>query len=222
MARPHFIGVDWGTSNFRAYLVGSGGGVLAHAENQRGILAVEERDFSTVLRTAVGPWMAQHGPLPVMMSGMIGSRQGWVEAPYVRCPAGVREMPPEARADAAASVRRDTIPMLIAASEGRLAVRVVSGAGAERVLEISGKDFDPVRLHIDDKMLIARQEFTTAGPGGQRARAEESFSDYRVVSGIQVPFQAAVHRDGRVVVTRTITKVVINEKIDPALFARPK
>ena len=32
------------------------------------------------------------GEAPVVMSGMIGSRQGWKEAPYAQCPAGANEI----------------------------------------------------------------------------------------------------------------------------------
>ena len=41
------------------------------------------------------------------------------------------------------------------------------------------------------------------------------------MNNVRVPFQAAVSRDGRVLVKRTITKVTFNEPLDPALFERP-
>jgi 2-dehydro-3-deoxygalactonokinase len=40
----------------------------------------------------VGPWLQQHGTVPVVACGMIGSRQGWREAPYVECPAGAADL----------------------------------------------------------------------------------------------------------------------------------
>ena len=43
--------------------------------------------FAHTLRAAIAPWLAL-GETRVLMSGMIGSRQGWVEAPYLPCPAG--------------------------------------------------------------------------------------------------------------------------------------
>ena len=92
MSTPHLISVDWGTSNFRAYLADSDGTILAERESPSGILAVEGGKFADVLRAEIGSWVETHGPLPVMMSGMIGSRQGWVETPYVRCPAGIPEI----------------------------------------------------------------------------------------------------------------------------------
>ncbi len=85
------IGVDWGTSSFRAYRLGADGAVLERREAARGILQVEAGRFSDVLRDAAGDWIAA-GNRRVLLSGMVGSRQGWVEAPYVPCPAGLAEL----------------------------------------------------------------------------------------------------------------------------------
>lgn len=92
MSTPHLIAADWGTTNFRAYLADRTGAILARTESPSGILAVGNGAFADVLRAEIGGWISAHGALPVMMSGMIGSRQGWIEAPYVRCPAGVCEI----------------------------------------------------------------------------------------------------------------------------------
>lgn len=92
MSKPHLIAVDWGTTNFRAYLADADSTILAQTESPRGILAVQNAAFADVMRAEIAGWISAHGPLPVMMSGMIGSRQGWVEAPYVRCPAGFRDI----------------------------------------------------------------------------------------------------------------------------------
>src|SRR5262249_54043851 len=40
----------------------------------------------------IGGWIASHGVVPIILSGMIGSRQGWREAPYARCPAGADDL----------------------------------------------------------------------------------------------------------------------------------
>ncbi len=84
------IGVDWGTTSFRAFRLGADGAVQARRSGKRGILAVEG-DFAAALREEVGPWLAQ-GEDRVLLAGMIGSRQGWVEAPYLPCPAGIEEL----------------------------------------------------------------------------------------------------------------------------------
>ena len=61
------------------------------APRPRGILAVEGGRFEEELLRQVGDWIAD-GERRVLMSGMIGSRQGWLEAPYVACPAGAAEI----------------------------------------------------------------------------------------------------------------------------------
>jgi 2-dehydro-3-deoxygalactonokinase len=80
------IGVDWGTSSFRAYRIDSNGAVADQIETGLGILHVANGGFATTLRGAIAPWLTA-GETRVLMSGMIGSRQGWVEAPYLPCPA---------------------------------------------------------------------------------------------------------------------------------------
>jgi zinc protease len=136
---------------------------------------------------------------------------------WERSPAGVRDLPQEVRNDAAASVKRDTIPLLVAAAEGQVPIRAAS-EGAQRVLEIGAPGPDQVRLFVDDQMLIVKQQFQAPVDGG---RQEESFSDYRQVGGLRVPYQASVSRNGRAVVKRTLTRISFNEQIDPAMFERP-
>jgi 2-dehydro-3-deoxygalactonokinase len=84
------LAIDWGTSSFRAYRV-SEGVVREKREAPLGILQVAGGDFAGALEGQVGDWLAA-GEYPVVMSGMIGSRQGWVEAPYVECPAGADDL----------------------------------------------------------------------------------------------------------------------------------
>jgi 2-dehydro-3-deoxygalactonokinase len=79
------IAVDWGITSFRAWRLAPDGTVLDRMSGPFGIRSVADRDFAGVLERAVGAWR----PAPVLMCGMIGSRQGWVEAPYVAVPAGL-------------------------------------------------------------------------------------------------------------------------------------
>ena len=91
MGKAAHILLDWGTTNLRAYLVDADGVVLARRTAQ-GILHVPNKDFAGAFTAAVGPWRAEAPALPALMSGMIGSRQGWAEAPYVSCPASLEEI----------------------------------------------------------------------------------------------------------------------------------
>ncbi|MBV6897824.1 2-dehydro-3-deoxygalactonokinase [Xanthomonas euvesicatoria] len=75
------IAIDWGTSSLRGYLLDADGKVVAQRRGSDGILACQGR-FDAVLAGLVDGW---DGPL--LLSGMIGSRNGWVEQPYLPCPA---------------------------------------------------------------------------------------------------------------------------------------
>lgn len=100
------IGIDWGTSSFRAYRL-RGREVLDRLALPLGILSVADGRFESALQDAVGPWLAD-GERRILMSGMIGSRQGWVEAPYLPCPA------------ATADLARALVPVPFAAAEALL------------------------------------------------------------------------------------------------------
>jgi 2-dehydro-3-deoxygalactonokinase len=79
------IAVDWGTSAFRAYRLDAQGRILDRRSAARGILTVEAGGFANVLAEETGAWLDEE-PGSVFMSGMIGSRQGWKEVPYLACP----------------------------------------------------------------------------------------------------------------------------------------
>jgi len=80
------IAVDWGTSSFRAYALGPDGATQDHRASESGILRVAGGDFATAFRQQIGDWLDERPDALVVMSGMIGSRQGWMEVPYCPCP----------------------------------------------------------------------------------------------------------------------------------------
>ena len=86
------IAVDWGTSSLRAYRLDGAGAVRERRAAAAGILTVKEGDFAGALAAVIGDWLAGDKDVPVYLSGMIGSRQGWVEAPYVPCPADLSQL----------------------------------------------------------------------------------------------------------------------------------
>src|SRR5882672_2091096 len=107
MEKPLLVGLDWGTTSCRAYLVGADG-VIARNDGP-GILRVEGGVFGPWFDTMVGAWIAAHGVLPVVLSGMIGSRQGWKEALYAKCPAGAGDI-----VKALAKIDHDGLPISLA------------------------------------------------------------------------------------------------------------
>ena len=145
---------------------------------------------------------------------------------WQRDPNGVREAPEPMRQEFTASVRRDMFPLLIAAAEGTLATKLLPEEGRDgkvlRVAEVSGEGVPPVRLYIDPSYQVVRQTFATTGPDGRPVQAEEVFSDYRPVEGIQVPFRAEVLRNGKPILERTLTQVQFNTELASTLFTRPQ
>jgi 2-dehydro-3-deoxygalactonokinase len=85
---PALIAIDWGSSSFRAYLMSPNGEVLDEIASEDGIGSVAAGAYPTTLKRLIGGWLDAHPSLPVIASGMVGSRHGWLEAAYVKCPAG--------------------------------------------------------------------------------------------------------------------------------------
>lgn len=82
-----FIAVDWGTSRLRAFLV-EGESVFDRAASDDGIARLAGAGFAEAFEAVCGPWLAAEPDLPVLLAGMVGSREGWFPAPYSPCPAG--------------------------------------------------------------------------------------------------------------------------------------
>ena len=81
------IALDWGTSSLRGYLMTRDGAIIEQRAGGRGIMQVEDGQFEAALRQLCGDWLDAHPAATLITSGMIGSKQGWREAPYCACPA---------------------------------------------------------------------------------------------------------------------------------------
>lgn len=88
MSAPAFLAVDWGTTNRRVYAIDAAGGVLASEQDDRGLLATPSEAFAD----EVDDIRRRFGDVPVLCAGMVGSVRGWVEVPYVDCPAGLDDL----------------------------------------------------------------------------------------------------------------------------------
>src|SRR5690348_3399160 len=87
------IGIDWGTSNNRAYRIDDRGRVLESRNGELGLSAIKGRSLDAALQIFFADWRQVEGRgIPVLMSGMIGSRNGWAEADYCQCPFGVEDL----------------------------------------------------------------------------------------------------------------------------------
>ncbi len=84
VSRCALLAIDWGTTSARAYRLDANGAILDTKTAPLGIQAVTDRRFAAALDTLLDEWRDERAPR--IGCGMIGSRQGWIEAPYVSCP----------------------------------------------------------------------------------------------------------------------------------------
>ncbi len=101
---PFCAAVDWGTSSLRAWLVSERGEVIAGTRSSEGMATLRQEEFAPVLERHLGMLDAPDH-LPVLVCGMAGSRQGWVEARYCDLPASLSGL--AALAVAAPGISRD-------------------------------------------------------------------------------------------------------------------
>lgn len=85
------IGIDWGSTNLRAWRFDAGGTIAEAREAGFGIMRLPPGGFDAAFAEVVGEWLAD-GETGVLIAGMAGSRQGWLEVPYLECPAGAEQI----------------------------------------------------------------------------------------------------------------------------------
>jgi 2-dehydro-3-deoxygalactonokinase len=86
MGAPALIAVDWGTSSARAWLLDAAGEAIEERRAPLGVMHVPSGGYPQAFASLLGPWIGHGGGLGALACGMVGSRQGWREAPYLECP----------------------------------------------------------------------------------------------------------------------------------------
>ena len=84
--KADWIAVDWGTSSLRAWAMNAEGQDLETASSDQGMGQLLPSEFESVLCALIAPWLADNIQTNVIACGMVGARQGWVEAPYEPAP----------------------------------------------------------------------------------------------------------------------------------------
>lgn len=85
---PAWVGVDWGTSNLRAWGIDAKGNTIFALSSDQGMGKLAPDGFAAVLQELLANAVPREGPkLDVLICGMAGARQGWLEAPYLDAPA---------------------------------------------------------------------------------------------------------------------------------------
>lgn len=111
-----FVGVNWGSTQCRAYLISEDGALVAEWSRPAGVAKLDRAGMEAVMQEMDREWPG-HGP--VYAAGMIGSNVGWQDVPYAVAPAGLQDV-------AAATV---------AASIGGVALRIVPGLTCRRAFD---------------------------------------------------------------------------------------
>lgn len=140
---PAFLAVDWGTSNLRAWVVQADGSVGAHEELPLGVSRLQPGEAQRRFEDEVRPALHAEG-LPALMAGMIGSTLGWVEAPYLDCPADAAalgralvEVAPGVRiAPGLRCIRPDGAPDVMRGEETQIIGWLAQGAERRRGVRI--------------------------------------------------------------------------------------
>ena len=94
MQKNIFIAGDWGTSNLRLYLCewsAEAGEKTLDICYGNGITKLDH-SFSDTFFSLTNSWFNEHGSMPVILSGMVGSNIGWREAPYLECPISINDI----------------------------------------------------------------------------------------------------------------------------------
>lgn len=92
------IFVDWGNTNFRAFLMEGSRVVARYQSSEGGIQKVfkspETRvaDYSGFFTQHLAEWLASHPKAPVYIAGAAGGRDGWVETAYSVAPTSVADI----------------------------------------------------------------------------------------------------------------------------------
>ena len=92
LAKAALLGLDWGTTSLRGYLMTADGTILAERAAEAGILNIQNGAFADALEDMAGDWLAADSAMPIVASGMIGSRQGWTEVPYLELPTAAADL----------------------------------------------------------------------------------------------------------------------------------
>jgi 2-dehydro-3-deoxygalactonokinase len=91
MAQPAFVAVDWGTTSFRMWLLDKSGAILAERRSNEGMTTAARTGFADVLNAHLAATDAPDD-IPVLICGMAGARQGWIEAGYIDVPAQIEDV----------------------------------------------------------------------------------------------------------------------------------
>jgi 2-dehydro-3-deoxygalactonokinase len=145
-ADAEIVGVNWGSSNFRAWRIAGDGSVLDEIVLPKGVAGLSREGMAEAMADLAARWPG-HGP--IYAAGMIGSNIGWAEAPYAIAPAGM------------ADLAHAAIPVMI----GEVPVRIVPGIACRRAFDDAPDILRGEETELLGMMELAPGDGVAALPG---------------------------------------------------------
>ncbi|WP_111980024.1 2-dehydro-3-deoxygalactonokinase [Algibacillus agarilyticus] len=90
--KNNYLIIDWGTSNFRAFLMSADHQLIQTHQESMGLLQVKNNNFAHALQTILQHWLIDYATLPVYMAGMVGSANGWHNIDYIQTPTNAQKL----------------------------------------------------------------------------------------------------------------------------------
>ena len=184
------------------------GKILAEATSDDGMGKLARAEFEPALLRLIAPWLAA-GPVPVVACGMVGSRQGWSEAPYraVPCrrstpqpghrarnrpaPSGPHRAGPEAGLPARRDARRgDADRRLAAADPGFDGVFCLPGTHSKWV-QISAGEVVSFRTFMTGELFALLSEHSVLRHGMQGDGWDDAAFDTGLSDALSRPERVA-------------------------------
>ncbi|MBN9671805.1 2-dehydro-3-deoxygalactonokinase [Roseibium aggregatum] len=97
--KASWIAADWGTSNLRIWAMDGAGNPFARRSSGKGMGKLARNEFEPALLELIGDILDEGSRTPVIVCGMAGARQGWVEAPYKAAPCAPPSLEEATRVD---------------------------------------------------------------------------------------------------------------------------
>lgn len=161
-----WIAVDWGTTHLRAWAMSDDGTVRAEARSDDGMGHLARDAFEPALLSLIEPWLGS-GPMDVLACGMVGSRQGWAEAPYVAVPAKPAVLSPvpvttrdaRLRVSILPGLKQTSPPDVMRGEETQIAGFLAAAPGFDGVLCLPGTHAKWVQISAEE--VVSFRTFMT-------------------------------------------------------------
>ena len=108
----YWIAIDWGSSNLRVWALNNNNAIIDSISSNDGMLGLASSEFEPLLSEKISKWGVGDVNIPILCCGMVGAKQGWVEAPYASIPYNLMQ---------------EVDSVKVSCSDDRLNVRILGG-----------------------------------------------------------------------------------------------